>query len=173
LTMELSIVSRSSAALPFGFGFHPWFVRSQRTRLRAPATTVWLEDARHLPAGSVPIAARPDWDFNSSRPLPRGWINNSFEGWDGAAQVDWPDRGLSVAIFADSRLSTFLLYSPSASADFFCFEPVSHPVDAHNLSDGGSSHGLLRLGPGERVETWCRLAPELKTAAAAHQTDAR
>jgi aldose 1-epimerase len=134
--------------LPFGFGFHPWFVRSRQAWLKAPATTVWLEDVRHLPAGGVPVGERPDWDFATLRPLPEGWINNGFEGWNGVAQIDWRDRGLSVAIFADRRLSTCLGYSPSASAGFLCFEPVSHPVDAH--------------GPGERVETSCRLAPERK-----------
>jgi aldose 1-epimerase len=162
LTMELAIVSRSAMALPFGFGFHPWFVRSRETWLQAPATTVWLEDERHLPAGSAPVRERPEWDFTSSRPLPAGWVNNGFEGWSGAATIDWRDRDVLVVIAADTRLSTYLVYSPSASADFFCFEPVTHPVDAHNLSNGRSWHGLVTLAPGERVETWCRFAPEWK-----------
>ena len=162
LTMELAIVSRSPIALPFGFGFHPWFVRTRQTWLQAPAATVWLEDERHLPAGSAPARQRSEWNFTSSRLLPAGWINNGFEGWSGAATIDWRDRGVQVVLTADARLSTYVLYSPSASADFFCFEPVSHPVDAHNLSDGRASHGLVTVAPGERVETWCRLAPVWK-----------
>ncbi len=162
LTMELSIVSRSSIPLPFGFGFHPWFVRTKETSLQAPATTVWLEDARHLPTGSIPAAERPEWDFTSPRLLPEGWINNGFEGWNGAARIDWRDRDVSVSVVADGRLSTYVVYCPSANAEFFCFEPVSHPVDAHNMHGEPSRHGLVALAPGERVETWCRLAPEWK-----------
>ena len=162
LTMELAIVSRSPIALPFGFGFHPWFVRTRQTWLQAPAATVWLEDERHLPTGSAFARQRPEWNFTSSRLLPAGWINNGFEGWSGAATIDWRDRDVRVALTADARLSTYVLYSPSASADFFCFEPVSHPVDAHNLSDGRASHGLVTVAPGERVKTWCRLAPVWK-----------
>ena len=162
LTMELAIVSRSPIALPFGFGFHPWFVRTRQTWLQAPAATVWLEDERHLPTGSASARQRSEWNFTSSRLLPAGWINNGFEGWSGAATIDWRDRDVRVVLTADARLSTYVLYSPSASADFFCFEPVSHPVDAHNLSDGRASHGLVTVAPGERVETWCRLAPVWK-----------
>ena len=162
LTMELAIVSRSPIALPFGFGFHPWFVRTSQTWLQAPAATVWLEDERHLPTGSAFARQRPEWNFTSSRLLPADWINNGFEGWSGAATIDWRDRDVRVALTADARLSTYVLYSPSASADFFCFEPVSHPVDAHNLSDGRASHGLVTVAPGERVKTWCRLAPVWK-----------
>lgn len=160
LTMRLSITSRSKLSLPFGFGFHPWFFRSGDTWLWAPAETVWLEDERHLPTREVAASDWPDWDFSIVRPLPTNWINNGFEGWKGAARIEWRDRGLRVSIAGGPELSTYVVYSPSALAEFICFEPVSHPVDAHNLAANDWSRGLRILAPGERVETWCRLTPE-------------
>ena len=45
-----------------------------------------------------------------------------------------------------------IVYSPAADAGFFCFEPVSHPVDAHH------GEGLTALEPGESMTASMRLA---------------
>jgi aldose 1-epimerase len=52
-------------------------------------------------------------------------------------------------------LSTLIVYSPSAEAPFLCLEPVSHPVDAHNLP---GQPGLVRLEPGEGLSASMVLA---------------
>ena len=91
--------------------------------------------------------------------MPPGWINNAFLEWDGRARIDWTDRDLSLDVTADAPLRTFIVYSPGASADYFCFEPVSHPVDAHNLGEPIEKTGLVELAPGETIDTHCRFAP--------------
>ena len=159
LTIRLSVENRAAAALPFGLGLHPWLPRSAATRLQAKAKTVWLEDERHLPAGRVPVRHRPDWGFSVMRPLPDAWINNGFAGWDGRARIEWPERRLALEVEADAALATYLLYSPSRDAAFFCFEPVSHPVDAHNLPGGAARNGLAILDPGQTLAAFCRFAP--------------
>jgi aldose 1-epimerase len=130
LRMELAVTNRAGGELPYGLGFHPWFVRDVDTRLCATAATAWLEGADHLAAGALPMAARPDMDFSTARRLPEGWLLNWTEGWDGRARISWPRRKLAVAIEASEDLGTYVLYSPKGDADFVCFEPVSHPVDA-------------------------------------------
>jgi aldose 1-epimerase len=155
MTIRLKATNLGSIALPFGLGFHPWFPRTPATQLMAPAKLVWLEDARHLPTERVAVASRPEWDFSSFRSLPAGWINNGFVGWNGHASIRWEDRGLALEIEAGPPLSNFTLYSPSADARFFCFEPVSHAVDAHNLPPGPEAHGLVILAPGATLATEC------------------
>jgi aldose 1-epimerase len=152
LTMSLAVENTGDESLPFGLGFHPWIVRTAGTRLRARANAVWLEDERHLPRGSSPTRIPGEWDFSRPSGLPEGWINNVFTGWDGLAEVSWEDRGLGLRIGACPKLSNFILYSPSNEAPFFCFEPVSHPVDAFNLPGDPASHGLIALEPGETTE---------------------
>lgn len=159
LRMTLRVTNRAERRLPFGAGFHPWFVRDGGTRLTAPASMVWLEGEDHLPTGAVPVSGRPDMDFSVARKLPDDWINNGFSGWQGRARIDWPERNLSVAIEADRALGSYVLFSPSAGADFFCFEPVSHPVDAFNLLGEPEGNGLKILAPGETFSVTARFSP--------------
>ena len=159
LTAQLSVRNLGPMPLPFGLGFHPWIVRGARTQLQASAECVVLETNDHLPAGGAPIASRRTWDFAAPRPLPPGWINNAFLGWDGQARILWPERRLELEITADPPLTTYILYSPSGKAGFFCFEPVTHPVDAHNLPGGPEANGLTILAPQEAMSAASRFRP--------------
>ena len=162
LTVTLALTSRAASPLPHGLGFHPWFPRTAGTTLRAKAASVTLEDERHLPGDRVPVASQPDWDFSEPRRLPDTWVNNDFSPWDGRAEVTWPERGLHLTMTTggDPHLTTFILYSPSGDAPFFCFEPVTHPVDAHNRPDGPEANGLRVLVPGETLSVGCHFVPE-------------
>jgi aldose 1-epimerase len=155
MTIRIAATNLAAIALPFGLGFHPWFPRTSATKLMAQAKLVWLEDSRHLPTQRVAVATRPEWDFSSFRSLPDRWINNGFVGWNGRAAIRWEDRALALEVEARPPLSNFLLYSPSAESPFFCFEPVSHAVDAHNLPPGPEAHGLIVLAPGTTLTAEC------------------
>jgi aldose 1-epimerase len=147
----LTMTNRGAEALPFGGGFHPWFPRSDETRLTFTATGYWPEDERHLPATTEPVAAPPDWRWESAAPLPSGFINAGFAGWDGHATIRQP--GLHIKIAA-TGVDTTILYSPGPRSGFFCFEPVSHPVDAHSLP---GQPGLVGLEPGDTLSMFMSL----------------
>ena len=115
-----------------------------------------MEDDRHLPASVKDVAREASMDFSSARSLPEGWINNAFGGWDGKAEVAWPERGVGLRISASPELRYCLVFSPDRHARFFCIEPVSHPVDAHNQP---GMPGLRQLAPGESMQVWCRFEP--------------
>lgn len=134
LVIELTVENLSERAFPFGVGFHPWFPRNAETRLQFRAAEIWLENEVHLPAGRREIADVPDWNFDGGRPLPDNWINNAFDGWDGQAVITQGEEAVSLKLSASANLACALVFSPGLKADFFCFEPVSHPVDAHNLA---------------------------------------
>ena len=150
LRMTLRATNTAAMSLPFGAGFHPWFVRTSSTRLQFSAAGFWSEKSNHLPESYHSIDTAEEMDFTSARELPIGWINTAYTGWDGKALIDWPDRGIGVTITAPTPLSTAILYSPSANADFFCFEPVSHSVDTHNSNPAGSTPPQA-LQPGETL----------------------
>ena len=142
LSVRLEVTNRAGITLPFGGGFHPWFPRSADTLIAFHATGHWPEDARHLPATDAPVETPPHWRFDNPAPLPPDWINCGFSGWDGRATIT--QAGLTITLDAPN-LPTAILYSPGATAPFFCFEPVSHPVDSHNLP---GQPGLVPLAPG-------------------------
>lgn len=147
LQMSLTMTNRAELALPYGGGFHPWFPRDEETRLQANAPEYWPEDDSHLPAFSSSQAPPPDFDFSSSQPLPERWINAGFSGWTGHAQISQGKAAVSVELTSQT-LSTAIIYSPEPQCGFFCFEPVSHPVNAHNLP---GAPGLTVLQPGESL----------------------
>jgi aldose 1-epimerase len=102
---------------------------------------------------------REDWNFSTHRGLPRRWINNDFSPWDGHAEIIWSDRGLRLSIEAEGPVSAYILYSPASDADIFCFEPVTHLVDAHNRAGGPETNGLAILGHQDDLAIACRFSP--------------
>jgi aldose 1-epimerase len=151
LAATLHVENRAQIALPYGLGFHPWFPRHAGTTLEAKAGRVWLEDERHLPTGVEPVTAHPGWDFSRAAPLPDAWINNGFDGWDGRAEIVQPEHGVVLSVEASVGLGVYILYSPAKDSGFFCFEPVSHVVDAHH------GEGLTVLAPGATMEVAMRI----------------
>lgn len=145
IEMSLKLVNRAPIRLPYGLGFHPWLRRTPGTNLHAPAVSLWLQRPDDLLDRPVLPSARPEWDFSTPRPLPSGAINNGFAGWNRTARVVWPELATALLIEASETLSTYILYSPSAAASFFCFEPVTHPINAHNLPGGPAANGLIVL----------------------------
>lgn len=152
LTLTLSVENTGRDTLPFGLGWHPYFPLTSRTRLTAPASSLWLEGTDYLPTEEVPLPA--DLDFRKAAPLPDRWINNGFEDWNGCAHIDWPERSLTLKIDADPVFSRYVVYRPDTAldagyaGDWFCFEPMTHAVDGFRMTDIG---GLLPLAPGERL----------------------
>jgi aldose 1-epimerase len=146
LRVTLKVSNHGRLALPFGLGLHPWLPHPEDARLRAAADGVWLSGADKLPLER--IAPPPQWDFDGEvpRPLPQEGVDHAFTGWDGRAAIDWPSRKLRLRIEAD--MAYYILYAPPGK-DFFCFEPVDHPVNAHNLPGGAAANGLTVLAPGQ------------------------
>lgn len=155
LVSELTLTNRSDEPMPYGAGFHPWFPRDRDTRIAFAATGLWPEDDRHLPASQRPVGLSADQDFSTRRALPAGWINNGFAGWDRHLRIEQGADAASVTLTAGALLDTLILFSPGADADFFCAEPVSHPVDALNLP---GHPGLVVLAPGDSMTVSMRLA---------------
>lgn len=148
-TLNIALTVRNEGSpLPFGLGVHPFFPRTPDVQLRAGATAMWQSAPDNLP--TVLNAPSADADFRKLRKLDASAaINHRFEGWDGRAEIVWPSRRVSVGITADT--SCYVLYTPVAY-DFFCFEPVDHAINAHNLPGLPQDHGLTILGTGQSLQ---------------------
>lgn len=148
LRVRLRITNVGHDSLPFGLGLHPFFPLHGGAKLYAPATSVWHNDGK----SPMPVerAAPPEaWHFDRLRALPAGGLNHAFQGWTGEAAIEWPRVGLRLGIEAD--LDTYVLYVPSGG-DFFCFEPVDHPINAVHLPGGPIANGMTDLAPGASLE---------------------
>ena len=149
LKLTLRVTNRGQREMPFGLGHHPFFPLTPSTRLSAPARRFWSEKYDYLPDLEGPIP--DDLDYSEPAGLPTRWINNGFEDWTGKARIEWPERGLALDLAAPGCSRYFLFrsdtdFDPDFKGDFFCFEPMTHTANAHNLP--GLS-GLVGLGLGE------------------------
>ncbi|MDR5906992.1 aldose 1-epimerase [Franzmannia qiaohouensis] len=158
LVVDLHLTHLGKLPIPYGAGMHPWFVRTPDVRLSAPASGVWEVDAAQLPSHWRRLNADDPWQFADNAVLPEGRIDNLFTGWRGRGRLGWPRRGLSMAFSVAPRLSRYLVFSPGYDADFFCFEPVSHTVDAHHFNDP-LGEGLVELASGESLGQRWRFGP--------------
>jgi len=154
LDQTLTVTHIGAGSLPYGLGVHPWFIRTTRTRLQANIRGVWL-------CGEDPIPTRytsdlpATWDLRSGAPMAGALIDNGYTGWDGHAQIHWPERRLLLEVDSEvdkvpaepSASSYCLVYRPP-TVDAFCFEPITQPIDAFHL-DGRP--GLITLAKGERM----------------------
>ena len=148
LAVELWAENRGAARMPFGLGLHPWFDRTPGVRLQAPATGMWLAGPDVLPVAHGPTPL--DASFQQLAPLPPRLVDNCFTGWSGAAQIRWEDRGMGLDIESTPPLPYYVLFCPLRKP-VFCFEPVTHPIDAFNLPEPFARAGLALLAPGQRL----------------------
>lgn len=147
LRVTLEVRNTGTVRLPFGLGLHPWLPRPGDALLHAPADTVWRSGADRLPSSQVPVPQ--EWDFNAARGMPSAGVDNVFGGWNGEAAITWPASKITLRISAD--MAYYILYAPPGR-DFFCFEPVDHAINAHNLPGGPVANGLTMLDPGQLLQ---------------------
>ena len=158
LQMELVVRHLGAEAMPYGLGFHPWFVREPDVTLLAPATHYGQVDESVRPQGWRAAGAEPGRDYRAAAPLPQGFTDNPFSGWNGEAEISWPSRGLRLALRASETLAAnYHLFAPDPDCGFFCFEPVSHLIDEHNLERPERPPGLAVLEQGAELRGALRL----------------
>lgn len=161
LVLTLAVENRGEVALPFGIGWHPYFPMTAETTLFAPASKFWTEVEGWLPGEATNIPE--DLDFSRPSELPHRWVNNGFEDWCGEAIVSWPERHTALHLTADPVFKHAFVFvsdtafDPSFKRDYFCFEPMSHLANGHNLPGLGD---LRRLEPGEMLSGSIRLRPQ-------------
>jgi aldose 1-epimerase len=143
LGLELTLTNMGEAPLPFGVGWHPWFVRPPGTRLAFRAAARFTHDARCLP-----IAAAPSRGLEGDEGAFLG-LDTHFAGWDGVARIAWPGLGLTIA--ATGALATNLQVYAPPDRSVLCVEPSSHLPDAPNRPDLAAQGPMRVLAPRENM----------------------
>lgn len=147
LRLRLQVTHLADEPAWHGLGLHPYLPRTAATRLQTVASQVWLGPPGELP--SQPGAIPAQWDFEQRNCLPDTLVDHAFSGWDGRCVISQEDAGYQLSCRA-SGADYFLLFCPPSS-EFFCFEPVSHPINAHHLP-GRPGLRLLRKNEAAEVD---------------------
>lgn len=140
LTIDLNAFNLADQPVPLAIGHHPYFPRDN-ARVTLAAETVWLADARNLPAfGAVPSA---QLDLSGGPQIAGLDIDNCYGGVNWPVRVTWPDRAL--AIDCSVNLPCAVVYANSA-ADALCIEPVAHISNALNRGDAVPAMPIIAPG---------------------------
>jgi aldose 1-epimerase len=151
LTVKIAMTNRGNNTMPFGFGFHPFWDRRDDVTLQFRSTHFWLEGPQSIATDR--IATPDELDFSQARLLPKGWRNNCYAGWEGIAEIMFPDSGFGLRIEADPPFRYLMFYS-DPNKKYFCLEPQTHVVGAFNRigRQSDSDLGVFFLEPGQTVE---------------------
>ena len=117
LDLQMHVTNSGNLPAPLALGWHPYFPAAAQATLRARTGLVWLADSESLPTRMVPVPEK--WQFDQPRSLPAAGIDNSFVGWDGVAELAWPDHSLRMQAIGCTHLHIF---APTPD-DSFCVEP--------------------------------------------------
>jgi aldose 1-epimerase len=162
LDIDMEVTNRSGFALPFGLGHHPYFIRNEKTVLKARLPKVW--HSRNIVPEKL-ADTPPKWDFSKGigladahfHPPSEGFrgtdlLDHCFQGWDQVAEIAWPDAGVRLAMKADPVFRNFVIYIPNGQ-NFFCAEPVTNINDGFNLKEKGvPDTGTVMLQDGETLK---------------------
>ena len=140
--LRCSLTNLAEAPCPHGLGWHPFFARPPGTRLRFAATTLFARDARCLPVAAQPSSGVDGEEFEG--------LDTAFAGWDGVAEIAWPDATLHLAA-SGAWAGNLQVFAPSGG-NVLCVEPVSHVPDAPNRPEFAALGALTMLPPGAALE---------------------
>ena len=146
LDQSVSVTHLGDSDLPYGLGLHPWFLRSKQTRLQSGVKGVWLSGKDPLPTIHTPDFPET-WNLGAGLDVTGTLIDNAFTGWSGKANINWPEHPMRLEmrvpdVHDRGRDDGYcLLYRPELGSAF-CFEPVTHPIDAFHLPGRPGLHVL-------------------------------
>ena len=143
LVHELSVRNLSSAAMPAGLGFHPYFPRTDQTLYYGAHKGEWQTGEDGLPVTLIERDEAIDWW--DGRAISERAVDTVYVKRSGPLVVRWPERELELKITPSLNLPFTVVYTPAAR-DFFCVEPVTHATNAFNSESAGALHWLP---PGE------------------------
>ena len=149
LTITLDVTHLGEEALPYGLGLHPYFPRNAGTTLQMNTTGLWLCGDDPLPVSHT-TSFPASFDYCHTALLDGPLIDHCFTGWDGHAVISCPDRALKLALTMRDCNGYALMYRPPG-LDFFCLEPITHPIDAFHMS-GRPGLRILECGQSMSLE---------------------
>jgi aldose 1-epimerase len=157
LVVHLIVENLGAGPMPVGLGWHPFLPVRGGVEVFAEFKTIWPPVRDSIPDGPLDLPAA--LDFSRGLEPPSG-LDTGFGGWGREAKISWSGGRLALALKATGPLDHVILYTP-AGRDFFCLEPVTHPINAINMTEGLETERIRVLQAGDRFGVSLSLRPIL------------
>ncbi len=149
LSVTIQITNNAILPMPCGMGIHPFFVKSKDMKLKFPTKMVWAHESD--PIFDRPYPTPDAWQFEGGKPLKGTVFDTCFGGFDGNAEIIYPENGYSVHMTADEQFGHVVLYTPKGK-NFVCLEPCTNASNAFNLaSNGVIGTGIKSIGKDQSI----------------------
>ncbi|MFP4977348.1 aldose 1-epimerase [Paenibacillus sp. CN-4] len=172
LHQRLSVTNLGERRIPFGMGYHSWFLidgQPERWTLTLPVEGIYELNSELLPSGRL----LPLGELEALRT----GMNLSGVNFDTALRMEagqpaealmLREDGCGLRYTADRSLfKHWVIYTKGPADQFLCIEPYTWLPDAPNVSGDPEFTGLLPLEPGQRIElSTCveLISPESETS---------
>jgi len=155
---RLTLWNRGDAAMPAGFGWHPYFNRtltnpSEPVHLCFQAQAAYPDaNDNRIPSGP-PQPLAPNQDFSTERVLtPDNFLDTCLRSYDGGGHITWPASSVRLRFACSPTCTHLILYNP-AGKPYFAAEPVTNANDGVNLlTRGDADCGTAVLEPDQSLE---------------------
>ncbi|MBI0536724.1 aldose epimerase [Roseomonas sp. KE2513] len=141
--LALTVTNDGAEGMPFGSGWHPFFVRPAGTRIAFRASGMIERDIRNLPVG---LAASDGLEGGEEA---FAGLDTHYTGWDGTLRLDLGARAFAMA--GEGAWSRNLQVFAPRGAGVICAEPVSHVPDVANRPDFAPFGDMRHLPRGAAV----------------------
>lgn len=142
LQIQQRYTNYSAEPMPFSTGFHPYFVTSDKTRLKFEIPATEFQDQKTKT--TYPFSG--EFDFNKDE------IDAAFRQLSlRSATVTDTSNNLQLQLNWDETYSTLVFWTLKGK-DFYCLEPWSAPRNALNTGEQ-----LIQLQPGASCDTLVRM----------------
>lgn len=157
LHQTLRVHNLGRRAVPFGMGYHTWFLLDGQPgewSLQLPVDRIFSLNDELLPSGeTVPLQELSE--LNEGMNLKEANLDTIFKIPDGEpaeARLERSD-GYGIVYTADrAYFKHWVLYTKGTADQFLCIEPYTWLPNAPNLDLPPETTGIIRLAPGQVVE---------------------
>lgn len=143
LTIDQSLTNQAQAPMPGGLGLHPWFRRPIGLRINADAVLPSNID----PDASIEATSGP-WDLRTMHAVPDDLDGTWLAAGDPAAELAWPEIGVSAVMRVTSTAGVCIVVASPASLDAVAIEPQTHAPQGLRRFLRGEPGGLHPIEPG-------------------------
>ena len=119
---EISVENKDNKRMPAGLGFHPYFPKTEKTRLQADYDGYWETDEMLYPTYKKAGSYRKDWNAGTDL-IDDVATDHTHFGFGGRAVITEEGRP-TTTMTAPDNCDHMHVYCPP-EGDFFCVEPVT------------------------------------------------
>jgi aldose 1-epimerase len=171
LTVNALMENHSDESIPFGLGFHPYFLAplagsgsQEQCFIRVPANKRWELDECFPTGKALPVEGVRDlreWSCLEGRRLDDDYFDLIAEG--DSYVCGYEDRGAGIGLEFTSGLEypQWVIFTGKETDRFVCLEPYTMMTNAFNLELPEEMKGKISLGSGEKFKGTMNLRPYL------------